>query len=99
MSDATHRQIQMGTAALPLSFVSALRCPLSAQRLVEVPAESLALLGFGGVRSEGWSGALLREDRRVVYPVRGGIPVLLGEERVAIAGEGGSFAAGEEAGS
>ena len=81
----------MGTALLPISFVSALRCPLSGQRLEEFPPGSLAALGFGGLRAEGWSGVLLTEDRRAAYPVRGGIPVLLGEERVTVAGAGGSL--------
>jgi len=62
--------------------------------LEEFPAGSLAALGFGGLRAEGWSGALVTEDRRAVYPVRGGIPVLLGEERISVTGAGGSLEAG-----
>ncbi len=94
MPDSTLREFQTGTASLPLTFVAALRCPLSAQRLEALPADSLKALGFAGLRTEGWSGALLTEDRRALYPVRGGIPVLLGEERITVTGAGGSIETG-----
>ena len=51
--------------------------------------DALPSLGFGGVQVAGWTGALLTEDRSALFPVRGEIPVLLGEERVTVGAAGG----------
>lgn len=89
MPDSTPLPIKMRRASLPPSFVAALRCPLTAQRLEEVTLDALPSLGFGSLHVAGWTGALLTEDRLTLFPVRGEIPVLLGEERVTVGAAGG----------
>ena len=70
-------------------------CPESHQPLSEVGADFLlklnelvstgSLKNSEGVVVEGpLDGALLREDRLVLYPVRQGIPVLLVDERIPV---------------
>ena len=78
----------MRGVSLPPSFVAALRCPLTGQRLEEVTLNALSSLGFGGSQIAGWTGALLTEDHTALFPVRGQIPVLLGEERVSVGAAG-----------
>lgn len=77
--------------ALSAAFVSVLRCPVTRGPLRWIPC-GLWEGGAGGVKGEaefrevvsGWDGGLLREDGEGMYPVRGGIPVLLAEEFVKI---------------
>jgi uncharacterized protein YbaR (Trm112 family) len=92
MSDSTPQHLKSRGASLPPSFVAALRCPLTAQRLEEVTLEALSSLGFGGAQVAGWTGALLTEDRLALFPVRGEIPVLLSEERLTVGTTGGRAA-------
>lgn len=92
MSDSTPQHLKSKGASLPPSFVAALRCPLTGQRVEEVTLDALLSLGFGGVQVAGWTGALLTEDRLALFPVRGEIPVLLGEERLIVGGAGGRAA-------
>ena len=66
-------------------FLGLLRCPLTRLSLRWVGVEEFAKLGLA-VDSAGWSGALLRSDLRVVYPVRNGLPILLPEELVPVDG-------------
>ena len=77
-----------------------LRCPESLQRLAPAPREVLDRLGSGPARDRAGNpvtvpleGGLLREDGAVLYPIRGGIPILLVENGIRGAGE----AAEEEA--
>jgi uncharacterized protein YbaR (Trm112 family) len=61
-------------------FVRVLRCPLTGLSLQFIPRDALPGLGLPAEACGNWSGALLRADARAVFPVRGGIPVLLAEE-------------------
>lgn len=61
-------------------LLALLRCPLTMQPLRVAPPELLAQLRLDA--------ALIREDGRVAYPVRDGIPVMLAEEAVSIPGDG-----------
>ena len=67
------------------ALLALLRCPLTQQTLAMAPAELLA----GRVDREGRAleAALVRADGAVLYPIRNGIPVLLAEEAVAVAGK------------
>jgi uncharacterized protein YbaR (Trm112 family) len=69
---------------LDSEFLSLLRCPCSRLPLREASLEQLASLGFAERRCTGWDAGLLRTDGSGVYPVRGGIPVLLAEELVLL---------------
>ena len=62
-----------------------LRCPTTRQRLAAATAEQLARLNAGPREGGPLDGALVREDGRGAYPVRGGIPVLLADECIALA--------------
>lgn len=72
------------------AFVRVLRCPETRGSLRLVPADLLRTLVseyFSPAEMknmESWDGALLVEDGRGLYPVRGGIAVLLVEELVRI---------------
>lgn len=72
------------------AFVGVLRCPVTRSSLRWVSADFLRTLVPGhfpqaeSEKMEHWDGALLVEDGRGLYPVRGGIPVLLAEELVRI---------------
>ena len=74
-----------------------LACPASRQPLKEADAALLAkinaaieasgLLNVGGEKiSEAIEGGLVREDGTVIYPIRGGIPVLLVDEGIPVSG-------------
>ncbi len=56
------------------ALLNALRCPESGQALRLATPEELA--SFGG----GAKAGLIREDRRVLYPIRDGFPILLVDE-------------------
>ncbi|HZJ16845.1 MAG TPA: Trm112 family protein [Chthoniobacteraceae bacterium] len=55
-------------------LLALLRCPETKQTLRVATAEELAQVNL--------SAGLIREDGRVIYPIRDGIPVLLLEEAV-----------------
>ncbi len=61
-------------------LVDKLRCPLTHQSFRILNVEDLIHWGLASDQTEGWTGALLRADELAIYPVRRGIPVLLGEE-------------------
>lgn len=74
-------------------------CPETRQPLRPAPPEALAALNerirTGGVRTragqpvtEPCEAGLLREDGRVLYPVRGGLPILLLAEALEMRGAG-----------
>ena len=61
-----------------------LRCPTTRQPLVPANTEQLARLNADPRVGEPLDEALVREDGRAAYPVRGGIPVLLADECIAL---------------
>jgi uncharacterized protein len=77
-------------AGISAELLALLRCPETMQPLAPAPAEVLARVAREGLRDR--SGAavapleagLIREDGAVLYPVRGGIPILLVEQAVAL---------------
>ena len=78
---------------LDSQFVGLLRCPASHSALEEVSVEQLARLGVAREQCAGWDAGLLRADRRGVYPLRRGIPVLLAEELVQLGADAHTRAA------
>lgn len=72
------------------TFVGVLRCPVTRVSLRLVSADLLRILVAAPLscvlkqKTAGWDGGLLREDGRGLYPVRGGIPILLSEELVEV---------------
>lgn len=80
-SEPRHGPILMKVESLDLASV--LRCPCTGEELRWVDAQMWAGVEWGG-RFEGWDGGLLRKSGAGMYPVRGGIPVLLEEEFVEI---------------
>ena len=58
------------------ALLAMLVCPLTHQSLRVAPPEVLARLQLDA--------ALLRDDGRVAYPIRDGIPVLIAEEAIAL---------------
>ena len=81
---------------IPDDFLALLRCPATGQALAMADAELLARAnsrravsgrpdgGEQSVRLEPVTAALVRADRKVLYPIRDGIPVLLVDEAVAL---------------
>ena len=65
-------------------FLAVLRCPLTQLGLNEISLQQAAVLGLLESDLSGCSGALLRSDGLAIYPVRGGLPVLLAEELRAV---------------
>ena len=76
-------------------FLAMLRCPANRATLANVDAELLntlnAAIASGRVRNVGGDAivtpleaALVRSDRRVVYPIVDGIPVMLIDEGISI---------------
>ena len=61
-----------------------LRCPTTRQKLVAADAAQLARLNADARVVEPLGEALVREDGRAAYPVRGGIPILLADECIII---------------
>ena len=66
-------------------LLALLRCPTTRQTLVAATAEQLVRLNAGRHGSELLDDVLVREDGRAAYPVRGGIPILLADECIALA--------------
>jgi uncharacterized protein YbaR (Trm112 family) len=71
-----------------------LRCPETHQRLAVAPPDLIAKLNarigagqltnrVGKTITESIDGGLIREDQRVVYPIRGELPILLIAEALA----------------
>lgn len=71
-----------------------LRCPETHQRLSVAPADMIAKLNariragqltnrVGKTLTDAIEAGLLREDRRVIYPIRGELPILLIAEALA----------------
>jgi uncharacterized protein YbaR (Trm112 family) len=71
---------------LDSQFVGLLRCPESRSPLREISLEQLGTLGLSAGQCASWDAGLLRGDGCGVYPLRGGIPVLLVEELVRLDG-------------
>ncbi len=76
-------------------LLSILCCPETHQPLVAAPAELLASLNerirqgnirnrSGGTITERCEAALLRQDGKALYPVRGGLPILLVAEAIPV---------------
>ncbi len=79
-----------------MSFpIELLRCPISAQtmkaapenvvRLLHERQQSDALRTHGGEPAEPFEDGLLSENGAWFYPIRGGIPVMLASEAIAVA--------------
>ena len=68
-------------------FVDLLCCPVSRLPLRERTLNQLATLGLTPDQYAGWDAGLLRGDGRGVYPLRGGIPILLAEALVPLDSE------------
>jgi len=64
-------------------LLALLRCPETKQPVHIAPPELLERLSnaHGGARIEA---GLVREDGRVLYPVRNGIPIMLVEEAISL---------------
>ncbi|HLB33688.1 MAG TPA: Trm112 family protein [Chthoniobacterales bacterium] len=69
---------------MDLNFVNLLRCPASQQRLREASHAELEQINtrcaLSNLQENVLEGALIREDQKIAYPIRNGIPVLLVEE-------------------
>ncbi len=68
-------------AVISAELLALLRCPATGQPLTIAPKELIARLA----REHDLTGGLLREDGKVIYPIRRGIPMMLIEEAIAIA--------------
>ncbi len=66
--------------SLGIHLLAVLRCPLTRLSLSEISLQQATALGLSESDMPGWSGALLRADKRALYPVRQGLPILLAEE-------------------
>ena len=64
------------------ALLALLRCPATRQILAVAPPEMLER--SKNRLPEGVTEALVREDRRMIYPVRDGIPVLLVEAGISV---------------
>lgn len=62
--------------ALDPELLSLLRCPETRQPLAPAPAELLARHGL--------EAGLVREDGKLLFPIRGGIPILLLDEAIQV---------------
>lgn len=82
--------------SLDRKLLDILVCPESHQPLAMLPADDLQLLnraiaaggvqrGDGSTQGEALAEALISRDRRTVYRIDDGIPVLLAEEAIATA--------------
>ena len=94
--EARPRHVQL-TVAANGDLLQILACPESHQPLSEASADELAALNAriegksvknkgGEDVTEKLEAALIREDKQVLYPIREGIPVLLVDEGIAVAG-------------
>lgn len=82
---------------IPFELLKILCCPETHQPLAEADAATLEGLNqriaagtlrnrSGAPVSEPLPAALIREDRQLVYPVRGRLPVLLVDEGIFVSG-------------
>lgn len=70
---------------IPADFLAVLRCPSTRQPLALAEPDLLAQVNARNDRPGGnLVAALVREDRRVLYPIQNGIPVLLAEEAIVL---------------
>ncbi len=83
---------------IPADLIDVLRCPRTGQPLVRCQPELVTELngriarhGFESVRNQGGAtvklamdDGLIRSDGAAVYPVRGGIAVLLADEAITL---------------
>lgn len=72
---------------IPADLLALLRCPITRQPLTWASPELLAqartrMANPGPGEPEALEAALVREDGAVLYPVLGGIPVLLAEQAI-----------------
>lgn len=83
------------TETVDPDLLSILACPATHQGLAQAERELLerlnAAIAKGRLRSVGGAevreplrGGLVREDRKIVYPIRDGIPVLLVDEGLPV---------------
>src|SRR5437763_5859702 len=81
-------RFESGPVVIRPELLEILRCPETHQRLSLAPAELIAKLNakaragqlqnrLGKVVTESIEGGLVREDQRVLYPIRGELPILL----------------------
>jgi uncharacterized protein len=63
------------------ALLSILCCPLTHQALREASSEELAQAAQSGATMEA---GLVREDGKILYPVRNGIPVLIADQGISL---------------
>ena len=65
-------------------LIELLRCPLTSQRLALAEPDALAAINARAGMAAPLEAALIRADRAVLYPVVGGIPVLLPDRAIPV---------------